>query len=124
MLTRDEVNRWQQQFVDLFSRAGIVITPIEKERIEIADFGLGDFEHTGLGVLIYVNTQRVCAKELAMLSRQTCPEHRHPTVGGRPGKEETFRCRWGEVYVYVPGRASQPRHSNPPAGREPIHAGA
>jgi ABC-type sugar transport system, auxiliary component len=24
-------------------------------------------------------------------------------VKGEPGKQETFRCRWGEVYLYVPG---------------------
>src|SRR5690348_16894743 len=118
MLTLNEVQRRQQQSLDLFGAAGLVITPAEKERIEIADFGLGDFEATGLGVLVYVNTQRVCAKELAMLPRQTCPEHRHPTVGDRLGKEETFRCRWGEVYLYLPGEASQPRHADPPAGRE------
>jgi len=118
MLTREEVNHRQQQSLDLFRQAGIFITPAEKEQIEIADFGLGDFDHTGLGVLVYVNTQRVCAKELAMLPRQTCPEHRHPTVGERLGKEETFRCRWGEVYLYLSGEATQPRHANPPAGRE------
>lgn len=118
MLTQEEVSRRQQQSLELFQRAGLVITPAEKARIEIADFGLSDFEQTGLGVLVYVNTQRVCAKELAMLPRQTCPEHLHPTVNGRPGKEETFRCRWGEVYLYVPGEASQPRHAQPPAGRE------
>ena len=122
MLTQDEVNRRQQQSFDLFRQAGLVITPAEQERIEIADFGLGDFQRTGLGVLIYVNTQRVCAKELAMLPRQTCPEHRHPTVGGRPGKEETFRCRWGEVYLYLPGEPSQPRHAQPPAGRESTYS--
>src|SRR6185369_17675521 len=117
MLTRDEVNQRQQQSFDLFRQAGLVITANEKEQIEIADFGLGEFERTGLGVLVYVNTQRVCAKELAMLPRQTCPEHRHPSVGGRPGKEETFRCRWGEVYVYVSGEPTEPRHSRPPAGQ-------
>jgi sugar/nucleoside kinase (ribokinase family)/D-lyxose ketol-isomerase len=118
MLTQEEVNRRQGQSLDLFRQAGLVITPGERQRIEIADFGLGEFEQTGLGVLVYVNTQRVCAKELAMLPRQTCPEHRHPTVAGRLGKEETFRCRWGEVYLYVSGEASQPRRADPPAGRE------
>jgi D-lyxose ketol-isomerase len=118
MLTRDEVLRRQQQSLALFQQAGLVITPEEQQRIEIADFGLGEFDKTGLGVLVYVNTDRVCAKELAMLPRQTCPEHRHPDVNGRPGKEETFRCRWGEVYLYIPGEPAEPRHANPPAGSE------
>jgi D-lyxose ketol-isomerase len=118
MLTREEHLHRQQQSYDLFRQAGIYITPEEKERIEIADFGLNEFEQTGLGVLVYVNTNRVCAKELAMLPRQTCPEHRHPTVGGRPGKEETFRCRWGEVYIYVSGEPSASPNSKAPAGRE------
>ena len=34
---------------------------------------------------------------------QTCPEHKHIPSGGESGKEETFRCRFGEVYLYVAG---------------------
>ena len=34
---------------------------------------------------------------------QTCPQHRHPDIEKNPGKEETFRCRWGEAYLYVEG---------------------
>ena len=118
MLTRQQINQYQNRMMELFYRAGIVITDQERERIEIADFGLGRFEETGLGVLVYVNTQRVCAKELALLPRQTCPEHRHPDVGGRPGKEETFRCRSGTVYLYVPGEKTSCPKAKAPKGRE------
>jgi D-lyxose ketol-isomerase len=83
--------------------AGIVLTLDERESIEITDFGLGDFERTGLAIVVYVNTDRVCAKELVLLPRQTCPEHRHPPVAGEPGKEETFRCRAGSVHLHVDG---------------------
>lgn len=38
-----------------------------------------------------------------MFPRQTCPEHRHPPHGDSPGKEETFRCRQGVVYLYTEG---------------------
>lgn len=117
-MTKQEFARRQRETADLFARAHIVITPQERERIEIADFGLGDYERTGLGILVYVNTDRVCAKELAMLPGQTCPEHRHPMVAGRPGKEETFRCRWGAVYLYVPGAPAAKPRGKPPAGRE------
>ena len=114
MLTAQEVKARQEQAFDLFRKAGIFITSEEKERIEIADFNLDQFEETGLGVLVYVNTDRCCAKELAMWPRQTCPQHRHPSVGDRPGKEETFRCRWGTVYIYVPGEATpEPGAKNP-----------
>jgi hypothetical protein len=51
---------------------------------------LGQLKETGLGVLLYVNAQRCCAKELVMRPRQTCPEHRHPNIGDSPGKEATF----------------------------------
>jgi D-lyxose ketol-isomerase len=99
----------------------LVIHKSEKEQIEIADFGLGQFEKTGLGVLVYVNTERCCAKELAMWPHQTCPEHRHPVISREyPGKEETFRCRWGKMYLYVPCPAPQTK-ATAPAGRENLY---
>lgn len=87
----------------MLAAAGVVLTPAERESIELADFGLGRFEEIGLAVLVYVNTQRVCAKELVLFPGQTCPEHRHPPVDDEPGKEETFRCRAGLVYLHVVG---------------------
>jgi D-lyxose ketol-isomerase len=87
----------------MLSDAGIVLSPAEREGIEVADFGLGRLEEIGLQVVVYVNTDRVCAKELVLFPRQTCPEHRHPTVDGHPGKEETFRCRRGTVHLHVEG---------------------
>jgi D-lyxose ketol-isomerase len=118
MVTHAEVTQKQEQAAALFHKAGIFVTKEEQSQIEIADFGLGKFEETGLGVLIYVNTKRCCAKELAMWPRQTCPEHMHPPVGSDPGKEETFRCRWGSVFLYVAGDAVAAPHCKPPAGRE------
>jgi len=118
MITKAELKKWQSEAHAYFQRASLVITPAEQAQIEVADFGLSEFTRTGLGVLVYVNTQRCCAKELAMWPRQTCPEHRHPTVNGQPGKEETFRCRWGTVYLYVEGKPAAKPHCRPPAGRE------
>ena len=85
------------------AEAGIVLTPAEQREIEVADFGLSELEQTGLEVVVYVNTERVCAKELVMFPGQTCPEHLHPPFEGTPGKEETFRCRQGRVYLYTEG---------------------
>jgi D-lyxose ketol-isomerase len=100
--------------LEYFKKAGIVITEIEKAKLEIADFGLNDLENTGLQILTYVNTDRCCAKELVLFPNQTCPEHRHPAVDGREGKEETFRCRYGRVFLYVEGEKTPNPQTQPP----------
>lgn len=104
----------------LLRRARIAVTAGELESMEIADLGLGDIRRLGLEVIVYENNDRYCAKELILLPRQICPEHRHPRVNGRNmGKKETFRCRYGEVYLYVAGertirpRARVPRRYRP-----------
>jgi D-lyxose ketol-isomerase len=87
----------------MLDEAGIVLTPHERENIEIADFGLGRLDEIGLQIVVYVNTDRVCAKELVLFPHQRCPEHRHPPFEGEPGKEETFRVRCGVVHLHVEG---------------------
>jgi len=101
MITKDELEKARERTLDYFRKAGIALT--DRDSIEIVDFGLGELEKTGLQILTYINTDRYCAKELVLFPHQTCPEHRHPPVRGEPGKQETFRCRWGEAYLYVPG---------------------
>ena len=87
----------------MLADAGIVLTPVEREQIEVADFGLGRLDEVGLQIVVYVNTARVCAKELVLFPHQRCPEHRHPPVEDEPGKEETFRVRRGVVHLHVEG---------------------
>ncbi len=118
MITQQEFENaqaWAKAYLD---KAGIVITEAETAAIEVADFGLGELESTGLEIVVYVNTDRVCAKELVLFPRQTCPEHMHPPVEGEPGKEETFRCRWGKVFLYVSGTATPNPKAKSPAGHE------
>jgi len=116
MLTRDQVNQYIIETAKIFKNAGIFVTNQEQKELEIADFGLNNFKEIGLGVLVYVNTNRCCAKELAMWPRQICPEHLHPRGGDDPGKEETFRCRAGTVYLYVTGDKSEIIHAKFPKG--------
>src|SRR5512138_2433892 len=118
MISKREFTAAQQQAKEYLRRAGIIITPEEAANIEVADFGLNELEATGLELVVYVNTERVCAKELGLFPRQTCPQHYHPPVPGEPGKEETFGCRWGEVYLYVPGEATPNPKARTPKGRE------
>lgn len=111
MITKNEYEQARKKAAQYFERAGIVITEEEKERIEAVDFCLSDLEHMGLQILVYVNTEKVCAKEMVQFPYQTCAEHIHPTIDGVPGKEETFRCRWGKVYLYVGGAPSGTVHA-------------
>lgn len=103
---------------EMLARAGIILTEAERQAIEVADLGLGELAVSGLQLVTYVNTDRYCAKELVLLPRQTCPEHRHPPVAGGPGKMETFRCRWGKVWLYVEGIPTTQLAARIPAGAE------
>ncbi|MDD2393075.1 MAG: D-lyxose/D-mannose family sugar isomerase [Eubacteriales bacterium] len=116
MISKKEFSEAKEKTLEFFAKAGIAITDEEHDRIEVADFGLSDLKNTGLQILTYVNTDRVCAKELVLTPYQTCPEHRHPSLDGREGKEETFRCRYGSVYLYVEGTPTSGRGVEPPDG--------
>jgi D-lyxose ketol-isomerase len=118
MISREQLERARSRAKRMLDSVSIAITPDEANRIEIADFGLNDLDRIGLQLLTYVNTDHVCAKELVLFPHQTCPEHYHPPVGGEPGKEETFRCRWGDVYLYVAGEQSEKSRALVPQGQE------
>jgi D-lyxose ketol-isomerase len=85
----------------MLADAGIVLAP--GEQIDVVDFGLGRLHEVGLQLVVYENNERYCAKELVLFPNQMCAEHRHPPVGDDPGKQETFRCRTGEVVLWVDG---------------------
>jgi len=108
----------KKKAIEYFDRAGIAITDEEKEKLEVTDLGLGRLREIGLQLLTYVNTDRYCAKEMVLFPGQTCPEHRHPRVKGEPGKQETFRCRWGTVYLYIEGEETDNPECSPPKGNE------
>ena len=107
MITKQEYEKAVEYVADMFAKAGIIITPKERESIEVADFGLGMLDEVGLQLLVYVNTERCCAKEMVLKPFQTCPEHRHmdgvENGVAYTGKEETFRVRRGTCYLYVDG---------------------
>ncbi|MBQ9760348.1 MAG: D-lyxose/D-mannose family sugar isomerase [Clostridia bacterium] len=93
--------------LEFYEKAGIVLSDAEKKNIEVVDFEIGIVEKVGLQLLTYINTERVCAKEMVLLPHQTCPEHKHVPTNGQAGKEETFRCRYGKVYLYVTGEGKR-----------------
>ena len=116
-MTRETCEKARERALTLFEKAHIVLTPDEKAGLEVVDFGLGDLENTGLQLVTYINTDAYCAKEMALFPGQTCPEHTHAPFDGYIGKQETFRCRYGLVYLYVEGEPTPEPHAEPPEGR-------
>ena len=103
-MTKRAIGQARARAAGMLKKARIAVRPDEIAAMEVTDLGLGDFKTVGIQVLVYENNDRYCAKELILLPRQTCPEHRHPPISARnAGKQETFRCRWGEIYLHVEG---------------------
>jgi len=118
MLNKKDYDFFSNEAKKYLDKTGIVITPEEASRIEVVEYELGCIEKIGLELVVYVNTERCCAKELVLLPGQTCPEHRHPAINGEEGKEETFRCRYGKVYLYVEGEGTDDIKAKLPEGNE------
>lgn len=78
MITREKLKRARMKAVEILGRAGVTLTPREKESMEVVDYGFGDLEHIGTEIIVYINTDRYCSKELVLFPHQSCPEHRHP----------------------------------------------
>ncbi len=106
-MKREVYENQVKKALEYYEKAGIVLSDAEKKNIEVVDFEIGIVDKVGLQLLTYINTERVCAKEMVLLPGQTCPEHKHVPTDGREGKEETFRCRYGKVYLYVTGEGKK-----------------
>lgn len=67
----------------------------------VLDFGLGDFEHTGLIELWICNELRAgyCGKYMFLHAGQQCPAHQHRV------KHETFFGVRGTLRIAIDGRA-------------------
>ena len=102
-MDRKETENARRRALTILQKANIVITDEEYKKMEITDFGLNNINKIGLEIVVYINTKRVCAKELVLFPLQICPQHKHPPIKNSPGKEETFRLAWEKVYLYVPG---------------------
>ena len=119
MLKKEDYDRLKAAAAEYFKKAGIVVTEKEMSAFQVAEYDLGCVDTIGLELIEYVNTERCCAKELVLLPGQICPEHRHPPVCGEVGKEETFRCRYGTVYLYVEGEPNTDKiEAHIPEGKE------
>jgi len=117
VITRDEYETARRRAEEMLARAGILARRDELDQIEVVDLGLGELEQTGLQILTLVNTGEVGVKVLVLFPNQAFSQHKHPPLGDYPGKEETFRCQWGTLYLYTPGDPTPQPNARPPSHR-------
>ena len=119
-MKKSVANEYRRKAMEMYNKAHIVISPEEQANIEIVDEGLNQYEKIGLAIVTYINTDYYCAKEMVLLPHQTCPEHTHKPMAdiGYMGKQETFRCRYGKVYLYVEGESAKNPQCKAPDGSE------
>jgi D-lyxose ketol-isomerase len=117
MITRATYEHAQRRAADILAHVGVVVRPDEIDRMEVVDFGLSELEQSGVQIVTLVSTAEVAAKLLVLFPDQTEPEHRHPPLGDYPGKHETIRCEWGELYLYGPGEPTANPKGHPPEHR-------
>jgi len=121
MISREEMAQARQQAFELIRASGFPVLGWERENIEVADFGLGRLQGEGAQILGLVATDRIAAKLIVLFPHQTLPEHRHPPVGADPGKEETVRAFWGQLFIYVEGPDTVSR-GRIPSGQENVYS--
>lgn len=73
-MTRAEFDKQVKAALAFYEKADIILTEEEKKNIEVCDYGIGMVEEIGLQLLPYINTERVCAKEIVLTPGQTCHE--------------------------------------------------
>jgi hypothetical protein len=88
-------------FKDMFEFYGEPFTPLMEKDMWVTDFGLGDFENTGMGGIFWVNdsVHNYFAHEIYLLPDQMIAEHAHfPTAF--PAKFESWMVRKGMCYNF------------------------
>jgi D-lyxose ketol-isomerase len=124
VLTRAQIQQARERAAATLEAAGLTLTSAEREGIEVVDFGLNVLDEIGLQIVVYVNTERVCAKEIVLSPNQTCAEHRHPPFDGTAGKEETFRVRAGEIFLHVEGPPTPDPKARPARAARGVYTAA
>ena len=69
MITRETFEQAIRRASKVLEANGITITPAEREHFEVADFGLSDLDHTGLEIIVYINTGALLCQGTGDVSR-------------------------------------------------------
>ena len=86
---------------DMFDFYGIPFTELMAKDMWVTDFGLGDFEHVGMGGIFWINDPEYAyfAHAIYLLPGQMIPEHAHVKTE-YPAKHESWMVEKGWVYNF------------------------
>ncbi|MDR1880157.1 MAG: hypothetical protein LBQ78_04425 [Tannerellaceae bacterium] len=90
-----------QAYKDMFEFYGVPFTPFMEKEMWVVDFGLGDFEHVGMGGVFWVNdpVHNYFAHAIYLLPGQMIAEHAHVRTAYAP-KFESWMVTKGWVYNF------------------------
>lgn len=117
MITKEVYFRARKEAAARIKAAGIVLSEQEIEKMDVADFGLGNLAVEGAQIVSLIDTDKIAMRVIALFPGQTEPEHWHTGFDGYEGKQETLRIISGRLYLYLPGTDTVSR-GRIPKGRE------
>ncbi len=91
----------RKAFYEMFAYYDIPVTPLMEKEIWFTDFGLGDFEHVGMGGIFWINDKEhgYFSHDIYLLPGQMIPEHRHVKTD-MPAKHESWLVQKGFCYNF------------------------
>lgn len=92
----------KKAFYEMFEFYGYPVTPFIEQNAWYTDFGLGDFENTGMGGIFWVNDAEngYFSHDIYLLPGQMIPEHSHVKTA-YPAKVESWMVRNGACYNFT-----------------------
>lgn len=111
----------KKAFLDMFEFYDVPFTALMEKDIWFTDFGLGDFENTGMGGIFWINDAEhgYFAHSIYLLPGQMIPEHAHVKTSF-PAKHESWMVNHGWVYNFSEVGDETPNPPAVPAGHGPI----
>lgn len=84
---------------DMFAYYNVPFTALMEKDMWVTDFGIGDFEHVGMGGIFWINDPeyKYFAHAIYLLPGQMIPEHAHVATEF-PAKHESWMVEHGWVY--------------------------
>ncbi len=99
---------------------GYPFTPFMEKNFWVVDFGIGDFENTGMGGIFWVNNEQhsYMAHQIYLLPGQMIPEHKHVATA-TPAKFESWMVERGSCYNYSEVGEATPNAPTLPSTQAP-----